>query len=1178
MTKLIHHLIFLILVFVANIVSAQFVNCYAPGNWTIVTVNTTGSVTFNGTTSVTIISDDDYTGFGGAPSSPFDCQETDGLDLMCITMPSTGTITFNWTYDNQYEQAGHEPLGYCINSDNFVSVVSYNGVGFQSGTTTINVNAGDYVCIGIGSYYAELGPATAVITNFSGPSCSTPLNVTLSNNGPLLCNGDTTGQLIASVTGGSTPYSYVWNTGDTTDTISNVAAGIYCLTVTDANGDSITACDTLTEPSALTANMTDDKTVSCYGGFDGQATAHTSGGTPPYSFLWDSGETDSTAMQLNAGTHNVTITDANNCELIASVNITQPFKMTGVVFTTPENNHNADGTASVNVNGGTPPYTYQWSTNPVQTTATATGLPSGNYLVTVTDTNGCFIIKAGFVLRVTYPLPLSVSNNGPLSCNGDMTGMAMASVSGGTLPYSYAWSNTNINNDTLFNLGAGTYCVTVTDAVGDTAIGCTTILEPSKITAITTEDKSVTCYGQSNGIATVSASGGTPGYTYLWDNNETGATATALNASTHNVTVTDSNSCTTVSQVVITEPNALSSTLTIVPETHFNGDGSATANVTGGTPPYQYVWSTIPPQTTATASNLSAGTYYLTITDSNNCVLFDTAVVTRNLLAISVSIVTTDPKCFGDSSGMAVAVASLGTPPYTYQWGNNATTDTISGLPAGNYCVTVTDALGDTTTACAVLNQPLELKINVSQDMEVKCFGGNDGKATAQVTGGIQPYQYSWDNGESGAKAIQLTAGVHKITVTDRNTCTVMGQVTISQPAQIVTLINTTPEIDKNANGSASVTVQGGTPPFTYLWNTNPPQTTATINNLVAGTYIVTITDAKGCFVIHSAVISRVSSAMNLTFSSNSPLNCFDDNNGTTKVTVTGGTPPYTYLWSNNATTDSIGNLGVNAYCVTVTDANNSTVVGCDTISSPPQITALFTIDSDIKCFGSNDGQATVSVSGGTPGYGYLWDNGQTTATAANLNGGMHTVTITDAANCTQTAQINMIEPAALTSTMMTTPEKNNDGDGTAKVICTGGTPPYSYVWNTTPPQTTDSISGLPAGTYVVTITDQNNCSTTDTAVIDRVTGINDVQLISKFNIFPNPGSGIFQMDLQLYRVSDIQITYSNAVGELLGSDEMNDTKSVSEIIDLSGYPAGIYWINIRIDGQTISKKVMLIK
>jgi gliding motility-associated-like protein len=910
------------------------------------------------------------------------------------------------------------------------------------------------------------------------------------------CHGGNNGSAAVSVSGGAAPYTYSWSTTpvQTSATAAGLAAGSYTVTVRDANGCSDTALAAITEPAGL-AIQTSSTAPGCTVG-TGTATGVASGGTAPYSYSWNTSpvQTSATAAGLSAGSYVLTVTDAANCSTTSTVTLALPSALQAAIAATAPatcfGSHT--GAATATVSGGKPPFAYSWNTTPAQTGATALNLAAGSYAVTVTDSNGC---TKTLTTTITQPGPLSVSAAGiDVSCHGGFNGRATAAPSGGTAPYTFSWSTTPVQTAaTAIGLTSGSYTVTVTDANGCSANAAVAISQPAAL-AISNTQTDVSCFGGANGTATVSAAGGAAPYSYQWNTipAQHSAAAIGLPAGTYTVTVTDTGNCTATATVNIAQPPAVTATMASTDASCHGGmNGTATVNASGGAAPYTYQWNTSPAQTSATAVNLAAGAYSVTVTDSNGCAT--TAAATINQPAIiAATAANTDVSCYGGSNGKIWVAASGGTAPYVYSWNTSPaqSADTAFGVGAGTYTATVTDSRGCAVTASATVLQPAALSIATTHT-NILCSGGAGGSATALPTGGTAPYTYSWNSApvQTTSTAAGLPAGSHTVTVTDLNGCIATASVTLTQPPLLTAATaKTDVACSGGANGTATVVPSGGNAPYTYSWNTLPAQTTATAAGLPAGSYTVTIADSAGCTAAASVNITQPQ-AITIT-TSRTDVACFGQTNGTATAAAAGGTPPYAYSWSTSPVQASATAAGLPAgsYTATVTDAKGCTASASVSIAQPTMLNVV-TAQTGVSCKGGTNGSATVVPSGGIPPYTYRWSTtpAQTGVAATNLAAGTYTVTVTDSSGCTKTATVSITEPAALSAAAAGTNVGCHGGtNGTATVTASGGTSPYAYSWNTTPAQITTTAAGLTAGSYTATVTDANNCMATASVTITQ--------------------------------------------------------------------------------------------
>ncbi len=824
-----------------------------------------------------------------------------------------------------------------VAASSVASNVSCNGGNNGSANVTASGGTAPYTGTGLKSNLTA-GTYTYTVTDAHG--CTSSTSVTISEptvlhassvvNSNVNCHGESNGSATVSATGGTAPY-----TG--TGLKSNLAAGTYTYTVTDAHGCTATTSVTITQPTELIAASSVGSNVSCFGGNNGSATVSASGGTAPYTG-------DGLKSNLTAGTYTYTVTDAHGCTSSTSVTITQPTELhaSSVVNSNADCNGNNNGSATVSASGGTAPYTGD---------GLKSGLAAGTYTYTVTDAHGC---TATTSVTITEPSGLlaasAVVTN--VNCNGGSDGSANVTASGGTAPY----TGTGLKS----NLAAGTYTYTVTDAHGCTSNTSVTITEPTVLHASSVVNSNVNCHGESNGSATVSATGGTVPYT------GTGLKSN-LAAGTYTYTVTDAHGCTATTSVTITQPSELIAASSVGSNVScFGGNnGSATVTASGGTAPYTG---------DGLKSNLAAGTYNYTVTDVHGCTSSTSVTITQPTELHASSVVNSNASCNGNNNGSATVSASGGTAPYS---GDGLK----SGLAAGTYTYTVTDAHGCTATTSVTITEPSGLLAASSVVTNVNCNGGNDGSANVTASGGTAPYT------GTGLKS-NLAAGTYTYTVTDAHGCTSNTSVTITQPTSLhaSSVVNSNVNCHGESNGSATVSATGGTAPYTG---------TGLKSNLAAGTYTYTVTDAHGCTATTSVTITQPTELIAAS-SVNSNVGCNGGNSGSANVTASGGTAPYTG-------TGLKSNLAAGTYTYTVTDAHGCTSSTSVTITQPAALT--------VTCMSSNSpASISSSPSGGTMPYSYNWSPGGYTTQNINVSStGTYTLIVTDAHQCTATTSCSVI-------------------------------------------------------------------------------------------------------------------------------------------------------------------------
>ena len=532
-------------------------------------------------------------------------------------------------------------------------------------------------------------------------------------------------------------------------------------------------------------------------------------------------------------------------------------------------------------------------------------------------------------------------------------------------------------------------------------VGVLTHIQPPVTTTISELASATTssiCAGASTSLHATTHTGAT----YSWTpttglSSSTVAAPVASPTTTTTYTVTaDSAGIRASSSVTVTVNQVPLASLAATNTTCFgSSNGSVAATVSSGTAGYTYVWSN--GQTTATASNLAQGTYNLTVTDSKSCTTTATKTVTQPASALSVTTTPVNATC-GQPNGSITAVAAGGTSGYTYHWSNNATTSILTNISGGNYTLTITDAHSCSTTTSASITSSGTLSL-ATNAVNVSCNGAFTGSASAAVTGSVGSVTYHWSNGATTSSIQNVQAATYIVTITDGSGCSATSSKTISQPAIISNTISVVNAGCGMSNGSATASVTGGAGGYSYLWSNG--STSAADNNIPAGTYTITVTDANHCSMITAAVISA-GTTLSASITSHN-VTCYNENNGDGQISLTSGTAPYAYNWSNGATTSSLTNLAPGSYSVTITDVNHCTASGHISISQPNQIQV--STNSTGATGGQDNGTATVAgVVGATAPYTYQWSNGGTTQSISNLAANTYTVTVTDANGCTQTA------------------------------------------------------------------------------------------------------------------------------------------------------------------------------
>ncbi|MEM9525115.1 MAG: SprB repeat-containing protein, partial [Bacteroidota bacterium] len=624
-------------------------------------------------------------------------------------------------------------------------------------------------------------------------------------------------------------------------------------------------------------------------------------------------------------------------------------------------------------NSGTEPFSFTWADGP--TGAFRNSLPAGNYTVTITDANNCEDSRTFTVTEPDFPLDAEGFVSNPL-CTGQTNGSINLGVTGGTPGYSYRWSTGATTMD-LNNIGQGNYLVTVTDANGCEEILSFSLSDPEPLT-VTEKIVDVICFGEETGSISLSPDGGTLPYSFIWGTGETTPTRQDLSAGSYDVTIVDANGCPIFRTYIIGQPEPLVVAGTPNdPGCAGENTGSISLSVSGGTPIYTYSWNT--GATTPNLNNVTAGDYAVTVTDANGCE--DIASFTLGEPSeLTVFIrAQTFISCNGDDDAEILVEANGGSPEYSFLWNTGATTPLIQDLVPGVYSVTVTDKNGCTATLTETVTEPPLLVVDLGEVQQVSCADAQDGLITITTSGGTPGYTYSWNSGQTTPTIENLGPGTYTVVVRDSRGCAATLSQTISEPDELLIGLADFSNVTCNGDmdGAIDMETSGGTPPYNYLWNNGA--TTQDLENLSGDIYSVTVTDANGCTSTDDVTIGEPSDLV-VTLLNVDDVSCAGAADGTLSVLTTGGTPGYTFAWSNGDNTAEIGGLAGGEYTVTVTDANGCTETLTQTVAEPTDLVVTLLNVDNVSCAGAADGTLSVSASGGTPGYTYAWSNGDNTA------------------------------------------------------------------------------------------------------------------------------------------------------------------------------------------------------
>lgn len=752
--------------------------------------------------------------------------------------------------------------------------------------------------------------------------------------------------------------------------------------------------------------------------------------------------------------------------------------------------------------------------------------PQGQ-VITIEDPNGTLFNKnltGGSVKIGSSPVNINLVADSVL-CKSGLSGRIRLIQSAPTgAPYTYTWRSklnplvTGTGNiaanatDTIKNLAAGIYYVTITNTTNDVKIDSIEVKEPVAALFLNPPTAINPCQGQTNGSLELTRfGGGTAPYTFLWS---TGPTATTTKISNlaggnYSATMTDAKGCTATIQASIGTVPIMVATRTITPALckQANDGGITITSVTGGSPTggnYSFTWSNKPnTQTGATSANLGlgAGQYKVTITDGT-CSAQDSFIVPA-LRVITLNATITNVACNGAATGSILVVASGSSRvPYRFTWtgipaANVTTTPPATSLArnliAGTYPLAVLDLDGCGVDTAFTITQPTAIKIDSILQKNESCLVGGDGSVTVAVSGGTTPYTYRWSRSAADNQLTinNLIAGVYTFSVTDGAACIASKTFNVTVPQKpILTLVDSSAQcaIEALGTGSAEVKV---TPPVgaivtAYTWDNGG--VLSKISGVKAGTYCVTVSLSNGCQE-DTCVIVKAPQPIMIDTANSSTQNpkCFGFRDGQIILVMKGGTSPYVYTWSGGLPSGSpvFSSLTAGTYQFTVTDFYKCQAVQTTIpLVAPPEILVAFSGVTGVSCFGKcvqnkSDGRATATASGGSSNTGiftYEWSSGEATASATQLCGGWQTVTVSDG-TCFKRDSVEVLQPKPFVFQTPIVEEPSCFGlrDGKVEIVVDGGTQPYAYNWNV--PATGKDIINIPKGVYSVVVTDSRNCT-----------------------------------------------------------------------------------------------------
>ena len=838
--------------------------------------------------------------------------------------------------------------------------------------------------------------------------------------------------------------------------------------------------------------------------------------------------------------------------------------------------------------------------------ASVTGLTGGWYYVTIGDQNGgapLYVTDSVYIIEAAQNLVASKFVVNP-TCFGDNNGLVDIIVSGGVPGYSYSWSNGATTEDiTGLSYTGDTLYITVTDALGCDNSNWAYMVDPPELLVNITLNSPVECQGSLTGELFANTSGGNFPYTFQWNDPglQTEQLATELEAGTYSVTVTDNTGCYAMDSYILSDADTLTLDTIIgyEPVCFGSATGALAAYASGASGTYTYSWSHTGTNSDSLA-NQTAGSYFLTVTDIN-CSESDTSTIILgqpDTISI-VSVDTTQIICFGDNTGAITVNVTGGSGSYDFAWGHTGTNSpTVTGLSAGNYNVTISDA----TTGCTADNEYDEILITEGPELlildvdstDVTCNGGSNGSLIVTPTGGSNGVNYRFLWSHNGAlddsTASSLTAGNYSVTVYD-DFCTdnVSDFFVIEEPMPltIASVDSTDVTCNGGSDGQIIVTPNGGSlnVDYRFVWSHNGALDDSTASSLSSGIYSVDVYDDVCSDMVNDAFEILSPNSLSISNIDSSDVTCHGGSDGLIVVTPSGGSTGvnYRFVWSHNGTLDdsTASSLPAATYTVTVYDDICGNQVSDLINISEPQPLVIANIDSvNITCNGGDNGSITVTPTGGSIGiiYRYSWshDSGLNSDNATNLiAGGYEAKVFDDLCNDSVSQTVSLTEPEAITIDSMDITGIIDQTNGEIIVYASGGVSPLEYAINGGLFSENNIFSDLIAGDYLIEITDANLCGPVSGSSIQIATGLEDFG-IGSIQIYPNPAVDNLVIKLSDPVHEDLDLKMVNINGQMVWKGVLKKGDDILRISSLEELSNGVYFILIR--NEKISQPVIIQK
>ncbi|GCC53182.1 hypothetical protein SanaruYs_34250 [Chryseotalea sanaruensis] len=1069
-----------------------------------------------------------------------------------------------------------------------------NGEIIASGESLSNINNLNQADYSVVTTYMGVCTANTAITLSDPDPVEVNVQADSNYNGYIIsCTGENNGSLLAIASGG-TPgsYTYVWDNGTESSSLTNIGAGEYFVTATDINNCPAFSSFTIEDPPVLTAfiQTTSDFfgfPISCTGQSDGSLLAMATGGTNEYTFLWSTGVNSNVLSNIPAGNYEVTATDENGCTAQTNLSLIDPPAIEVSIAVISDYNGQAitcageaNGRLEASATGGTNIFTYAWNIGTLG--SIQNNLTAGLYQVLATDQNGC---QGNAQQELVDPAPVVASvvnisdyNGFGVLCANDQNGFIAVTGAGGTGVFFYNWTDDYTETSNILSgIGSGMYTATITDSNGCSDQVFQQITEPTLLTLAVVNKNDITCFGGNNGSIAVEANGGVSNYTYAINLSEqTNETLfSTLMSGEYTLHAYDANNCYATISETLLQPSQIEINFENI-EPAFCDDprGSASAHVTGGILNYIYQWKNSVNDLIdedSSIENLAAGLYSLLITDANNCEAskFLGIQATDGPVVVVEEIIPA--KCSYSADGSIAMEVSDGDGPFTFQWQNGQSLATATNLASGEYFVIVQDVNNCITVSSGTVSAPSPLAISLIELKPPSCYGYSDGSIEVSGSGGIAPYAYDWGIFQ-GSLFPGRSKGNSYLTLYDANQCMALASYSMPEPTPLsLNLVSRIlPTCYGECNGQMEVLAAGGNGSYLYNWDSGSQMALA--NNLCADSHTVSVQDAKGCALQTTYALGQPSQLTPRLLTLDSP-DCHNGCDGELAVDATGGVGEYSYHWSNGHTDANPENLCSGAYTVTITDGNECETQQTHQLLNPVELTIELG-ESRTICEGQSH---TLSIDGIWSSYQWSSNvNFQSEASQVEIDiAGQYWLAVTNALGCIARDTFLLATSNDLLGASFIIPAEANVQDTVAMIDITWPLA-ESITWQL--PSDFDVLQDLNevvygkflhAGVYNIGMHAQlGGCHDEVTKSISILGGISQEEeellgyeeFVKVFEVFPNPTQGNFTISLQFIEETFATLSiWEVLTGKVVKQMNLKEAQDFSVNVDLQPLPTGAY-------------------